>query len=273
MAEKGWSKEQLCNDLRESCGIRAGDVVIMHSSMKEIGRVQGGTRTTVAAIKEVITPDGTVLMPALSQPPEDGRFYMAKTPSRVGLVTEVFRVSEGVKRSRHPTHSVCAWGKRAEEFLAGHENTSPVGPGNPFHKAAEAGADVLMIGCDLTTCTLVHTAEALVRVPYLGKVWYPGYRGAITLVDYDGTEIAFEPKDGPGDGSGFVAVQDVLEQRRLITVCKLGSAKCLKFSAKKCLDIAVELLEADPAALLCDNPRCPVCPKSREVIEQDRQGT
>lgn len=270
MAKKGWSQEELCRDLRESCGIKAGDIVIMHSSMKEIGRVQDGTKTTVQAIKDVITPEGTLLMPALSTPTPDGRFYMAKTPSRVGLVTELFRISEGVKRSKHPSHSVSAWGKRAEELLAGHENTSPVGCNNPFHKAAEAGADMLMIGCDLRTCTLVHTAEAICRTPYLGKVGYPGYERTLTLVDYDGTETVFEPKDSPGDGSGFAAVQDVLEQRGLITECKLGSATCLKFSAKKCLDIAVELVAADPAALLCDNPNCAVCPKSRQIIEQTK---
>ena len=267
MAKKGWSKEQLCQDLRQSCLINAGDLVIMHSSMKEIGRVQDGTKTTVQAIKDVITDQGTVLMPALSSIQPDRRFYMAKTPSRVGLVTEVFRVSSGVKRSKHPTHSISAWGARADELLAGHENVSPAGVGSPLHKAAEAGADMLMIGCDLTTCTLVHVSESIVGVPYLGVVWYKGYHGALTLVDYDGSEIVFEPKDGPGDGSGFTAVQEVLEQRGLIHRCKLGSAECLKFPAKDCLDIAVELVRADPAALLCDNPNCSVCPPSRKLCQ------
>ena len=269
MAKKGWSKEELQRDLRESCRINAGDIVVMHSSMREIGRVQDGTKTTVQAIKEVISQEGTVLMPALSSPPSDGRFYMAKTPSRVGLVTEVFRVSEGVKRSRHPSHSVCAWGKRARELLSGHDKTSPVGVGNPFHNAARAGADMLMIGCDLRTCTLVHTAEAIARVPYLGKVGYPGYDKPLILVDYDGSETLFPCKDPPGDGTGFAAVQEALEQRGMIMECKLGSAGCLKFSAKDCLDVAVELVRADPTALLCENPKCPVCPKSREIIEQE----
>ena len=272
MAEKGWTKEELCRDLTESCRIKAGDTVIMHSSMKAIGRVQDGTKTTVQAIKDVITPKGTVLMPALSSLQPDNRFYMVKTPSRVGLVTEVFRCSQGVKRSKHPTHSICAWGARADELLAGHENTSGVGVGSPLHKAAEAGADMLMIGCDLRTCTLVHVSEAIVRVPYLGKVGYPGYERVLTLVDYDGSETVFPSKDPPGDGSGFVAVQKALEERGLIHQCTLGSAKCLKFPAKDCLNIAVNLLKEDPTALLCGHPRCPVCPKSREIIQQAKAG-
>jgi len=268
MAKKGWSKEELCRDLRDSCEVHGGDIVIIHSSMKEIGRVQDGTKTTVAAIKEVITPAGTVVMPALSSPQPDGRFYMAKTPSRVGLVTEVFRVSEGVKRSKHPTHSICAWGKRADEVLAGHEKTSGAGVGSPLHRATDAGADVLMIGCDLRTCTLVHVSEAIVRTPYLGKVGYPGYDRTWTLVDYDGSETVFPPKDSPGDGNGFVSVQKELDKRGLLKRCKFGSADCLKFSGKDCLDIAVELLQKDPAAVLCDNPKCAVCPRSKEIIAE-----
>lgn len=272
MSKKGWSKEELIRDLRESCRIEAGDMVIIHSSMKEIGRVQDGTRTTVAAIKEAITPEGTLLMPALSSIQPDNRFYMAKTPSRVGLVTEVFRVSEGVKRSKHPTHSICGWGARAEELLAGHEKTSGVGATSPLPTAARAGADVLMIGCDMRTCTLVHAAEAIVRVPYLGVVAYPGYNEPVTLVDYDGSETDFPPKDLPGDGNGFANVQRVLEERGSILHCKFGAAECIKFSGKECLDTAVEMLKADPAAVLCDSPNCSVCPKSREVIAQAKEG-
>jgi aminoglycoside 3-N-acetyltransferase len=210
-------------------------------------------------------------MPALSHIAPDFRFYMDKTPSRVGLVTEVFRVSEGVKRSKHPTHSICAWGARADELLAGHENTSGAGVGSPLHKAAEAGADVLMIGCDLRTCTLVHVSEAIVRVPYLGVVSYKGYDKAVTLVDYDGTETLFPPKDLPGDGNGFVSVQKALQERGMIHECKFGSALCLKFPAKECLGIAVEMLKKDPAAVLCSSPRCSVCPPSREVIKKAKQ--
>ena len=97
MAKKGWSKEELIKDLRESCGLKAGDMIIAHSSMKEVGRVQDGTKTIVEAMKEVITPEGTIIMPALSPP--DPIFDIRKAPSRVGLITELFRLSEGVVRS------------------------------------------------------------------------------------------------------------------------------------------------------------------------------
>ncbi len=265
---KGWTKEELIRDLTESGGLKAGDKIIVHSSMQEVGRVAEGTKMIVQAMKEVITPAGMIMMPALSDVTDDCRFYIAKSPSRVGLITELFRLSEGVKRSKHPTHSATAWGTGIDELLAGHENTTAMGIGNPFTKAAQAGADMIMIGCTLTTCTLVHAAEAIHRTPYLGKVAYGDFDKELTLIDYDGTEIKFPAVDLPGDGAGFGPVQEVLEQRGLITHWKLGDAKCLKFNALECLNIAVELVKNDYTALLCNNPRCGVCPKSKELIAQ-----
>ncbi len=266
MAKKGWTKEELIRDLTESCELKAGDKVIVHSSMKEVGRVAEGTKMIVEALKEVITPDGMIMMPALSPPLSV--FDIRKTPSRVGLITELFRLSEGVKRSKHPTHSVSAWGTGIDELIEGHEKLTAMGEGNPFQKAAEAGADILMIGCTMTTCTIVHTAEAIHRTPYLGKVWYGDFNIPMTLVDYDGSEIHFEPKDGPGDGEGFDTVQEVMEARGQIMHCKLCSADNIKFNGKLCLDTAVQMVKDDWTALLCDNPRCGVCPKSRELIDQ-----
>jgi len=266
--EYQWSFEDLCEHLRASCEVKPGDILIVHSSADAIGRVPGGPIPTVRALKSVVTEEGTLLLPVFSRPRPDGIFKIKRTPSRVGLITEAFRRSNGVKRSRNPTHSVAAWGKRAEEFLADHEKTTALGVDSPFHKAAKAGADILMIGCDLTTCSLVHVAEAVVRVPYLGKVCYPGYDQTLTLIDYDGSEMKFPPKDNPGDSAGFTVVQAELERRGLIKHCKVGSAETLKFVAMDCLNVTVELLGREPTALLCRSPGCPVCPPSHSIVEE-----
>lgn len=204
-------------------------------------------------------------MPVFSDPRPDGVFHMASTPSQTGLITEVFRTSPGVIRSRHPTHSVAAFGPRAGEFLAGHDRVAPVGPGSPFHKAALAGARLLLIGCDLRVCSLIHVAEAIVRVPYLGKTFYEGYDRDLTLVDVDGSRQVFPPRDAPGDSSRFGIVEERLRRRGQITDCRLGQARCLTFIAADALEAAIDILRENPAAFLCDNPRCPVCPQARSI--------
>jgi aminoglycoside 3-N-acetyltransferase len=261
-----WTGDELRDQLLAQCGVKRGDVLIVHSSMKSLGPVEGGPAAVVRALQQAVGEDGTLLMPVFTSPQPDGVFHHAATPSRTGLITETFRTTPGTLRSRHPTHSVAAWGRRATEFVEGHDRTSGLGVGSPFHKAAEAGAGVLMIGCTLTSCSLIHVSEAIARTPYLGKVFYGGYDVTLTLVDAAGTRTEFPPRDVPTDSAGFTIVQDELDRRGRLTRCQLGSAACPRFSAAEGLAIAVAFLRADPAALLCRNPRCPVCPKAREIV-------
>lgn len=263
------TQAQLVADLRNSCKVKLGDTIILHSSYKKIGPVTGGPMAVVKALKEAVGPEGTLLLPVFSSPTPDRIFKIKRTPSRVGLITEAFRRSDGVIRSKHPTHSVAAWGKRAAEFTAGHEKCSGgLGVDSPFHKAAKAGSDVLMLGCNLTTLSLIHVGESIVRAPYLGKVFYPGYDRTFTLVDYDGSSIDFPPKDIPTDSAAFINVQNELDKRGLIQHCQVCDAKCMKFDALTCLNLTVEMLKADPAILLCHNPRCSVCVPGRKIVEQ-----
>ena len=260
---KVWTHQDLCDGLRNDCGVNAGDILILHSSQAALGEVEGSVVTSVRVLKEVIGEEGTLLLPVFSSPTKDGVFKIKRTPSRVGLITEAFRRSKDVLRSKHPTHSVAAWGRRRDEFLAGHETTSGLGLGSPFAKATLAGADVLMVGCDFTTLSLIHVAEAGAREPYLGKVFYPGYERTLTLVDYDGSEIVFPPHDNPTDSVAFNKVQVEAEKRGLLTHCTLADADCIRFKARDIYDVAFEMCAEDPAALLCDSPRCGVCKEAR----------
>ncbi len=272
MTSTSWTQDDLAGELRRQCGVLGGDVLIVHSSLKAIGWVEGGPAAVVAALLDAVDETGTLLMPTFTAPRPDGVFRLAETPSRTGAITEALRTAPGALRSRHPTHSVAAVGARAAELVAGHENTSGLGVGSPFHKAAEAGADVLMIGCDLTSCSLVHCAEAVVRVPYLGKVCYEGYDRTLTLIDEAGRSVAVGPRDVPTDSAGFTVVQAELDRRGQLARVRLGEAACLKFRAADALAVAVELLRADPAALLCDNPTCPVCPAARKIARAAAAG-
>jgi aminoglycoside 3-N-acetyltransferase len=266
--QKPWTLDDLVGHLRDSCGVKVGDIVIVHSSMKAVGNTEGSVVTAVKALKTAVGPEGTLLLPVFSNPRPDGIFNVRRVPSRVGLITDAFRRSEGVRRSLHPTHSVAAWGRRAEELLAGHDKTSGLGVDSPFHKAAKAGAYVLMMGCDMRTLSLIHVSEAVVRVPYLGKVCYPGYDRALTLIDYEGNAHQVPPRDVPTDSAAFLVVQNELDRRGQIRRCRVGSAETMRFDAMTCLNLAIELLRKNPAVLLCQNPRCPVCAPARKLVEE-----
>ncbi len=265
------SVEDLLADLRDSCRIEAGDVIIVHSSFKSVGAVTEGLDTLLRALCEAVSPKGTLLMPAFSHPRPEGFFDTRTTPSRTGALTEALRRSPDSWRSLHPTHSVVAWGERAPELVAGHEQTSGLGLGSPLHRAVEAGAVVLMIGCPMTTCSLVHVAEAVVRPPYFGEVCYPGYDAILSGIDDQGERHVFPPHDVPTDSRGFTVVHQELERRGLLQHCRLGEAETLRFLGRDCLEVATDLLRRDPSSLLCDSAGCEVCPRAREIIADHRR--
>jgi aminoglycoside 3-N-acetyltransferase len=260
------TRKALARELTDRCGVVRGGVLIVHASLRAIGRVVGGPQAVVEALIDALGSDGTLLMPVFSNPVPGQPFDLRNTPSRTGLITETFRQRPGVVRSLHPTHSVAALGPLAEQLTADHARTSGLGVDSPFHKAAEAGARVLMIGCDLRACSLIHVAEAIARVPYLGRVWYPGYDATLTVIDGRGQRFIAPPIDPPIDSQGFTVVEEELDRRGQLSKVVLGEARCLLFDGSAALDAALHLLGRDPLALLCDNPQCPVCPAARRIV-------
>jgi aminoglycoside 3-N-acetyltransferase len=142
---------------------------MMHSSFKSLGPVPGGIETVIQGLLLAIGADGTLLMPALSsalRPP--AIFDLLATPARVGAIPEFFRTRPGTLRSLHPTHSVCAAGRRAVELLADHElDCTPCGPHSPFRRVVESGGRIVMLGCGLRPNTTMHALEEHVGPPYL----------------------------------------------------------------------------------------------------------
>jgi len=155
-------------------GVRAGDTILVHSSFKSLGPVPGGIETVVQGLLRAIGPSGTLLMPALTyrlRPPEI--FDPRGTPVIVGAIPEYFRTRPGTRRSVHPTHSVCAVGREAHDYLDDHGlDSTPCGPHSPFHKITQRGAKILMLGCGLKPNTTMHVLEELGRAPYVfGKTF------------------------------------------------------------------------------------------------------
>ena len=253
----------------QNLGLGKGSRLALHSSLKSIGFVLGGPETVVRALMQVVGPEGTILMPVFSRPAP--RFLMSETPSRTGLVTETFRRMPGVVRSPHPTHSVAVWGDRAQEIADGHEQASGLGVDSPFRRLAKMGGLVVFVGCNSRSSSIVHVAEAIAQVPYL-NVSYPGYDVPMTVVYPDGRERVVEPRENPGDSSGFLVVEEELRRRGLVREAMVGQARTMVMKGADVIETALELLRQDLAALLCQRPDCPVCPQAREAVRPPAGG-
>lgn len=145
-------------------GLRSGDTVMIHSSYKALGGIEGGAAAVICALKEVVGPEGTLIFPAFSWVTvnsESPVFDRETTPGCVGYLPEYFRTQvPRVIRSIHATHSCCLWGKRAEELAKDHElDDSPVGPNSPLAKLPKIGGKILMLGCPFDRNTSMHGVE------------------------------------------------------------------------------------------------------------------
>jgi aminoglycoside 3-N-acetyltransferase len=152
-------------------GVRPGDVLVVHSSADRFEGFQGTLLDVIAALQQAIGPGGTLLMPtlpfggsALDYAREGRIFDVVRTPSRVGLITEVFRRSPTVKRSLHPTHSVAVWGAKAGEMIAGHElATTPCGRDTPWGRLLDHQGKILLLGTGISAMTFFHTIEEILE--------------------------------------------------------------------------------------------------------------
>ncbi|MBN1460327.1 MAG: AAC(3) family N-acetyltransferase, partial [Armatimonadetes bacterium] len=156
------TRERIASDLSE-LGFCEGDVVFFHSSLRSLGYVDGGADTVIDAFLEVVGPEGLVIVPTLTfcflRHGGDEGFDVRSTASRVGAITDRLWQRESAYRSCHPTHSIAAIGRRAEELVQGHQHTSTFGKDGPYGRYVQWGAKILFLGVDNRRNTTLHAIE------------------------------------------------------------------------------------------------------------------
>jgi aminoglycoside 3-N-acetyltransferase len=150
-------------------GIKPTDTLLVHSSMKSIGAVEGGADTVIDAFKEYLK-EGLLVFPTHSWAKLDDddytTFNVLTEPSCVGLLSNLFLKRPIVFRSWHPTHSVAAVGKDAESFVSGEENSkSPCSRTGCWGKLYDRKAKILFLGCTLKSNTFIHGVEEWNNIP------------------------------------------------------------------------------------------------------------
>lgn len=156
-------------------GVSAGDVVMVHSAFDKFLGFRGGPGDVIRVLQEAVGVRGTLLMPtipfrgtAIEYARGEPVFDARRSVSRMGLITEVFRRCPDVVRSRHPTHSVAAWGARADAIIAWHEYSgTPCGRLTPYGRLHEYDGKLLLAGVSANAMTFgYYVAEELApRLP------------------------------------------------------------------------------------------------------------
>ena len=106
-------------------GIRSGDTVLVHSSFKSFGGVEGGAEAVIGGFMDAIGEEGTLVFPTLCNKDWEHIYenWHMDAESYAGYLTNYFRKLPGARRSNQATHSVAAMGKDAEYLTETHGNS------------------------------------------------------------------------------------------------------------------------------------------------------
>lgn len=154
-----------------SLGIRQGDTLLVHSSMKSIGIVEGGADAVLDALIEAVCgknaeSDGMLVLPTHTWKTmnDDHSVYDPMVePACVGILPNLFMKKAGVVRSLHPTHSVAAFSKNRKktlEYISGEERFStPCNRNGCYGKLYDLDAKILLLGVGMNRNTYMHGVE------------------------------------------------------------------------------------------------------------------
>ncbi|MEW1778342.1 AAC(3) family N-acetyltransferase [Streptomyces sp. NPDC086777] len=238
--------------------MRPGDTLLVHASLRRVG---SGPGAVLAALLDVLGPEGTVVVPAFtagnsdtspdyrdrtrgmthrqrvlhraSMPP----FERDRTPSeRMGRFAEVVRCAQGAVRSAHPQTSFAALGARSGELMACHDEECHLGERSPLARLERAGAHVLLLGVGYEVCTAFHLGEY--RLPDPPRRLYRCVvlrDGARTWISYE--DVALDDRDFGSLGSEFEAGGTAAVARG-----RFGDAQAVLFPLARAVEFAVSWL-------------------------------
>lgn len=108
-------------------------IVLVHSSYKTLGGVDGGADAVIDALMAWVGPDGTVLLPNFNFQSwtESHYFDVQETPSHMGIIGELGRLRPEAMRTPHPIYSFAALGKLKDAFAA-CDDVEAYGPDSVF---------------------------------------------------------------------------------------------------------------------------------------------
>lgn len=182
------NKTDLCDDLIR-LGVRPGDLVMVHASLRRLGLArsavgEGGAELLLDALEAAVGPSGTLMMVLgshydmdwVNEHPVEARaallagsapFVQAAAPAMtdVGWLAEALRQRPGTILSANPSGRFGARGARAAGLIADQPWNDYYGPGSPLDKLCAQGGRILRLGADPDTVTALHYAEYLANLP------------------------------------------------------------------------------------------------------------
>lgn len=235
-----FTKQQLKEQLK-AMGIKADDTVLIHSSYKSIGEVEGGIDGLIDVFKEYLS-EGLFIIPTHTWAvinPQNPVYDVKSSIPCIGAVAKVAAFRKDGIRSLHPTHSVWVTGKVAEDFVKGEEYAmTPAPVGGCWSRLVQMGAKILLIGVGNNRNTFIHAVDEMADLDdrLSPNPW------EVTIVDYDGNKTTHSYRSHGATGSeNFGNFEKMFIAKGVQKSGRLGNAEVKICDTKRCTEVLLSL--------------------------------
>ena len=148
-------------------------VIIMHSSLRSVGDVEGGAEGLLDVLVEYFTAEGGLFCVPVHTwrnfgKPDRYTLDVTSSENSLGAFSTVAAADPRAIRSENPTHSLAVFGDlaRAEKFIADDATVkTATAPASCYGKLFEMGGSVLLVGVSHAQNTYLHCVAELLGLP------------------------------------------------------------------------------------------------------------
>jgi aminoglycoside 3-N-acetyltransferase len=241
--------EKLLEGFRD-LSVDEGDTLLVHSSYKSFGEVDGGPQTVIRALEAALGPEGTLIMPTFNFDFNKGvPWDVRTTPSKMGVLTELVRKDPRAKRVFHPFYSFAIVGKHAE-MLGSLRYKSSYERDSVFGKLRDLDGKIMVIGLSYTnSMTFFHHIEQMEGVDYR---FLKQFTGEVTDENGNTYTDTFEMLVRDIEKGVITEVDpmgELMEKAGIIKVRKIGEADVKLMKANEVYECTAREMKRDPHLL------------------------
>jgi aminoglycoside N3'-acetyltransferase len=242
-------------------GVAPSGVLLVHTSFRALRPVESGPYGLIEALRLVLGPDGTLVMPSWTDD-DDQPFDPAATKAAadLGVTADLFWRLPGVVRSDH-LQAFAAIGPRAQEVVKTDLPLPPHTPASPVGRVHDLDGQVLLLGVGHDADTSLHLAELLAGVPY-------GIPRHCTVLR-DGRAVRIDYRENDHCCQRFALADGWLRARGLQAEGPVGHGGARLFRAQDVVALAVEALRRTPLLFLHEaGTGCAECDKAHASLSR-----
>lgn len=239
------TRQELKRALTE-LGVEKEMILEVHSSLSSFGQLEGGAMTVIDTLKELVTDEGSIFMPALrlsreltltDRDRELGITVKIKVldpdapTTAMGVIADTFRLLPDTVCGRD-TISTAGWGKYAREALTGG-----------LDYAIHHGGKALLLGVDIYKLTAMHYVEPITPADICA---ISATNEAIDRI-YPPDEWFIEAGHPPV--KAWYTIQAMAYERGLIREAMIGDCRAMFFDIWSVVSLYENALKTDPYGL------------------------